>query len=53
MATAPLRSGLAEIDLLGFLSERNKEFVRRDSGLLEDTAKGADLYLAMVRHNAP
>lgn len=39
--------------LLGFLSEGNKEFVRGDSGLLEDAGKSANLYLAVVWNDAP
>lgn len=45
--------GANSIRLLGFLSERDKEFVCGDSGLLEDPAKSADFDLAVVRNGAP
>lgn len=41
------------IRLLGFLAQSDKEFVRGDSGLLENAAQSADLDLAVVRNDAP
>lgn len=56
-ALRPLRAGRPErgnsIRLLAFLAERDKEFIRGNSGLLENAAKSADLDLAVVRNDAP
>ena len=39
--------------LLGFLSERDKKLVRRDSGLFENAAERADFDFAVVRNDTP